>query len=334
MEIKEPTGTDIKIGDQILTGFLRDQLCDKCSTRLIYNDIFDSDFCPSCNEWRESACPDLTCDICVGKPKRPLSYLSIQPNTHITYGNITDVIDLVFPEYLKWDSYDVENKTLPYVHLATLAGEILDNLDNPAYEELLIRLMQFTNFIINNYDDELANLFGIEVFENLAGSKKGARLAKEYLTGEALESFHETTLAYHTPEFLDEYFKVFNRHPITANDPTSIFSYMLNELKRPGMNSPDMDSFLWDIRTELVLDEDLLAGTMSYYANGQNPPDRQPKQVRELHDRFNKFKNQLLSYRDDSLINQEYIDEMINYINDLDRLQANASIWIWNNKHI
>lgn len=334
MDIKELTGTDIQIGEQIITGFIRDQVCERCSSYLIYNDTFDSDLCPSCNEWKESSCFDLACDVCIGKPKKPLSYLAVQPNTHITFENITDVIDLVFPEYPKWNQYDVENKGLPYAHLGTFTMEILGNLDNPAYKELVNRLMQFTNFIINNYDGELANLFGIEVFEKLAGSRKGAHLAKEYLTDEALESFHNTTMAYHTDEFLDEYFKVFNRHPIFACDPASIFSYMVNELKRPGMNSPDLDSFLWDIRTDLELDEDLLAGTMCYYADGKNPPYREPNQVRELHERFKKFKNELTEYRDKSPVNQSYIDEMISFIDDLDRLQANASIWIWNNKNI
>jgi hypothetical protein len=334
MKIKELIGTDIQIGEQVITGFIRDQLCDKCSTKLIYNDTFDSDLCPSCNEWKESECEDRNCDICVGKPKIPLSYLAMQPNMHITYKNISEVIDQVFPEYTKWKSYDPENRELPYIHLATFAMEILDNLDNQEYYKLAVRLLQFTNFIINNYGDDLHNLFGIEVFENLTGSRQGAHLANEYLTGKALESFHETTRAYHTAEFLDEYFQVFNRHPILADDPASIFSYMLNKLKRPGVNSPDLDSLLWEIRTDLMLDEELLAGTMSYYANGKNPPDRQPKQLRELHDRFKKFKNELMSHKDKLGVDQEYTNELINYIDDLDRLQSNASIWIWNNKHI
>lgn len=137
----------------------------------------------------------------------------------ITYENIQDYIDKVFPEYLKskdCESYSFDRE-LRYVYLTGLCNLALEDLDNRSNVELAEALVKFSNVVINrfgdcsNFDktDNLDNLFGIEVFELLTGSKKGIHMAKEYLSDRALETFHLTIKHYHTDESLIEYHKVF-----------------------------------------------------------------------------------------------------------------------------
>lgn len=141
-------------------------------------------------------------------------------NFGVTYDNIVDFIDQVFPEYVQSREYQyyVDDRELCYVYLAGLSSVALKDLDEIEDFSTAIKLLKFTNHVINSFGDEknndglddLANLFGIEVFENLVGYKNGAKLAKEYLKSKSLQSFHDTVKDYHSDEFLNEYLRVFS----------------------------------------------------------------------------------------------------------------------------
>ncbi len=257
----------------------------------------------------------------------------------ITYGNINLWIDELFPEYLKSELYyDVTNKDLPYAHLGNLSSLVFEELDNRTDTELAERLLEMTNYVVNNFGDikneagtdDLGNLFGIEVYEQLCGYKKGAQLAKKYLFGKALQSFHNTTMHYNTDEFLEEYFQVFEIHPITSTDPEALYTHMWNDLQWPAMNSPEVDSLLWDIRTNLELDEDLIAGTLSYIASGKTPPEIQMKNFWRLQKSFRGYRSQISQHKV-SEKNQNYARELLTFIDDLERISPNADLWMWTN---
>lgn len=258
----------------------------------------------------------------------------------VTYGNINQWIDELFPEYLESERYyEVINKDLSYAHLGNLSSLAFDELDNRTDIELAERLLEMTNYVVNNLGnlkneegtDDLGNVFGIEVYEKLCCYKKGAHLAKKYLFDKALQSFHDTTMHYHTDEFLKEYYKVFEIHPITATDPEALYSYMWNDLQRPGMNSPEGDSLLWDIRTNLELDEDLIAGTLSYITSEKKPPEIQLKNFWELHKSFRGYRSQISKHKVSDK-DQNYVQELLAFIDDLQRISSNTGIWIWTNK--
>ncbi|GAA2711808.1 hypothetical protein GCM10009865_36880 [Aeromicrobium ponti] len=46
--------------------------CRKCKGPLVYSDHFDATLCPSCNEWKESACSDPSCKYCSARPEKPI----------------------------------------------------------------------------------------------------------------------------------------------------------------------------------------------------------------------------------------------------------------------
>ena len=64
-----------------------------------------------------------------------------------------------------------------------------------------------TDRVMNNprSESELINLFAVEVFETLVGSRTGAKLAKSCLHGESLRPLEQTLKDFHVPEFLEEY---------------------------------------------------------------------------------------------------------------------------------
>lgn len=250
----------------------------------------------------------------------------------ITYDNIADYIDKLFPEYVKSERYyEADNKELQYVHLGNLSLMVLEDLDSESDLELPTRLVKLANYIINNFGGELQNLFCIEVFEPLGG-RTGARLAKQYLNGEALDIFHENTKFYNTPEFLDEYYKVFGLHSITAREPNELFDYMTSSLHRPNMGPPEDDEFLTDIRIELEMDEDLIAGSLSYLKGQSLPPQPQIKKLREVHrQNFGEYIKKLRLHHTESLANKTYMEELILFIHDLGRIASRVDIWIWNN---
>lgn len=46
--------------------------CEKCGTRISLSERWDSHYCGSCDEWRETvACDDAFCFMCTGRPVRP-----------------------------------------------------------------------------------------------------------------------------------------------------------------------------------------------------------------------------------------------------------------------
>ena len=213
MNILELEKNKLKIGNQTITGFVRDEKCDRCSCNLIYDDKFDADFCPDCNEWKDIRCPDTNCEMCKNRPSKPLNTSEFITSKDITYNNLPDIIDEVFPEFVKSDYYDADMKELNYVNLGNLTLLVFDNLDTKKDLDLAIKLMKLTNYVMNNCEGEIVNLFGIEVFETITAYKKGAQLAKEYLTGKALDNFHATVHWYHTDVFLAEYRKLFPSPP-------------------------------------------------------------------------------------------------------------------------
>ncbi len=73
MNIIDLGKNNLKIGGQIVTGFIREEKCDTCSSNLIYDDKFDADLCPKCNEWKEIKCPDMNCETCRSRPSKPLN---------------------------------------------------------------------------------------------------------------------------------------------------------------------------------------------------------------------------------------------------------------------
>lgn len=47
--------------------------CPECLERLNYSEEFDSIYCEPCNEWRDIACEDPTCEYCQERPDKPSS---------------------------------------------------------------------------------------------------------------------------------------------------------------------------------------------------------------------------------------------------------------------
>ena len=45
--------------------------CNICLDLIAYNDEYDSIYCVTCNEWRDMACGDPTCDYCADRPEKP-----------------------------------------------------------------------------------------------------------------------------------------------------------------------------------------------------------------------------------------------------------------------
>ncbi len=47
--------------------------CPKCQTVTQYDAWYDATFCPTCNEWLETACPpEDNCQLCKERPARPI----------------------------------------------------------------------------------------------------------------------------------------------------------------------------------------------------------------------------------------------------------------------
>lgn len=51
-----------------------DSRCHVCLEPLAYHDEFDAQFCAVCDEWREEACSDPTCNYCFTRPQKPSDY--------------------------------------------------------------------------------------------------------------------------------------------------------------------------------------------------------------------------------------------------------------------
>lgn len=126
----------------------------------------------------------------------------------ITYDNIIDILLEKFPEYKNSKKYfDESNKDLQYIVLGNLSLMAFEDIDKKADKSLAEKLVKFTDGIMNDFvsSDELINLFQIEVFEQLVGSRTGAKLAKQLLHGKSVELLEQTMKHYNTDEFLEEY---------------------------------------------------------------------------------------------------------------------------------
>lgn len=65
----------VTINGQEFSGFVKDVECKICHSPIIYDDDFDSEFCPGCNMWTEKhpVCSDKSCYYCnKTRPARPL----------------------------------------------------------------------------------------------------------------------------------------------------------------------------------------------------------------------------------------------------------------------
>ena len=45
--------------------------CIVCLNSLNYNEEHDSEFCSTCDEWREDSCSDPNCEYCLARPEKP-----------------------------------------------------------------------------------------------------------------------------------------------------------------------------------------------------------------------------------------------------------------------
>lgn len=45
--------------------------CPECLERLYYEEEYDSIYCKTCDEWRETSCDDPTCEYCAKRPNKP-----------------------------------------------------------------------------------------------------------------------------------------------------------------------------------------------------------------------------------------------------------------------
>lgn len=64
-------GTFFAKNRKIVEWFELPDYCPECLERLSYNEDFDSVYCAPCNEWREIACDDPTCNYCSERPDKP-----------------------------------------------------------------------------------------------------------------------------------------------------------------------------------------------------------------------------------------------------------------------
>lgn len=126
----------------------------------------------------------------------------------IVLNNVVEVLLEKFPEFKSSEKYyDETDRDSPYLVLGGLSLMAFENIDGKNDISLAERLVSLTDNILNdpNSEAELINLFVIEVFEVLTGSKTGANLAKRLLHGKSLELLDQTIKYYHTEEFLQEY---------------------------------------------------------------------------------------------------------------------------------
>lgn len=94
--------------------------------------------------------------------------------------------------------------------------------------------------------------------------------------------------------------------------------YMWNSMKRPKMGPPINDDILLNIRTDLELDEDLIAGNLSYLVGGSMPPENQIKEALGMSEIFANYIRKIPPSTE--VGNQEYVEELTSFIKDLERI--------------
>lgn len=249
----------------------------------------------------------------------------------LTYQRSIEIIDQLFPEYRTAEKYyDKRNETLPYLYLGCLSLMALENLEASNDIHLAIRLINVTNYLVNNGDEGLQDLFCIEIFEKLTRSKKGARLAQECLTGKALQLFHTTTLSYHTDAFLKEYFFVFKKHPIFSSDPPALYAYMNNELVHPKIQPPKDSPSLLKMALDLTNLEKYVLSVLQCLTSKNDVDAMQVLEIRALLVTLSQYRWQLNTQWPDSSLYKPFLDELLVFIDDLERITTNVSNWIWN----
>jgi hypothetical protein len=72
---EDPENELVIIDEFKLDGWIENANCD-CGAPLVYFERYDAQFCPECNEWRQSRCGDRNCYYCPGRPERPLPPVS------------------------------------------------------------------------------------------------------------------------------------------------------------------------------------------------------------------------------------------------------------------
>jgi hypothetical protein len=55
--------------------------CERCDLDLLYCDVHDAYFCPTCDWWTDSVCGDPECTHCAGRAVRP-SECAHEPDHH------------------------------------------------------------------------------------------------------------------------------------------------------------------------------------------------------------------------------------------------------------
>lgn len=48
--------------------------CEKCNSKLSYNEKWDSYYCYKCNVWTEKQCDDPKCFYCPNRPEKPVNF--------------------------------------------------------------------------------------------------------------------------------------------------------------------------------------------------------------------------------------------------------------------
>lgn len=66
-------GTFLMKDEQILEWSELLDRCIECLHQLNYNEEYDSEFCSTCDEWREESCLDPDCEYCLARPEKPSS---------------------------------------------------------------------------------------------------------------------------------------------------------------------------------------------------------------------------------------------------------------------
>ena len=63
----------VEVDGVAISGFVVPEvLCPACGAAAIYDDVFDAQFCPQCDNWLEPKCSDPSCQNCIARPERPL----------------------------------------------------------------------------------------------------------------------------------------------------------------------------------------------------------------------------------------------------------------------
>jgi len=66
-------------GNRIKKNKKGEDVCTRCERVVSYSEDFDTFYCEQCNLWLEERCVDPLCDICPGRPIRPIKKNKSKP---------------------------------------------------------------------------------------------------------------------------------------------------------------------------------------------------------------------------------------------------------------